>query len=774
MKESGLIRPYFPLMRKGKHRLQYTALDEKGQPEVYVEYYQNRRELERAFKAAEGLSAAGTRPEYSRADKPMNFNNVPSSSFVYDILKTMELSKGSFKDPEQYEAAVQSIVDLALDAMPERSFMQGFRRRGDKDNPLGYRGFIGDTTPTGAGGVEFDASTMLKEKGRDLNRQIVQIQAAAEIEKFRNQLKEGGYLTNPETADIARKIDKIAAFAQKPNVPNWSQTANALGFNMTMGLNFSSAAITFFDVAMSAMPIISAEYGITNTAAAYGTATKLFANAPRERTILVTGSDGKPVEQEIRMGIAGKSAANYDLEQLPQELKDLGLDRAIKRGMDQGQFNQSLTQESLEVSRDAPLEGINKWTSAMFHHSERFNRETTLIAAYILEAQKILKSKGELTDADIDAAGQKAIETTEFTLGSTAAAGRPVWAQYGVGNILFLFKRFAIAKYYMMYKLGHESIGTTNVGKIMQELGVTEQEAQEIAYQRKVARAGLRNFLVSTGVMAGVGGMPMMGAFGVIYNMFADDDEDDFEAMLRKTVGEGVYGGLTNELLGLDVANRISMNSLLYRAPIIEKDQSPLWTLAEQLGGPVIGVTNSILRGAPDIFNGLVEGDMKTAERGLEAATPAAIRNFLKGARFYTEGATTRRGDPITEDINVYNSVMQGLGFAPQAYIQQLEFNKNNRRRQEAIDSRRTKLLRRRNMALREGDREELQRVMRMIQEYNAGLPRGAEKSRITSDTLNRSFKSFERTTQKMRGGMTYTPFMERVLQEYDKGFQLF
>jgi hypothetical protein len=50
MKESGLIRPYFPLMRKGKHRLQYTALDEKGQPEVYVEYYQNRRELERAFK----------------------------------------------------------------------------------------------------------------------------------------------------------------------------------------------------------------------------------------------------------------------------------------------------------------------------------------------------------------------------------------------------------------------------------------------------------------------------------------------------------------------------------------------------------------------------------------------------------------------------------------------------------------------------------------------------------------------------------------------------
>jgi hypothetical protein len=774
MKESGLIRPYFPLMRKGKHRLQYTALDENGQPEVYVEYYQNRRELERAFKVAERLSASGTKPEYSRADRPMNFNSVPSSSFVYDILQTMEASKGSFKDPEQYQEAVQSIVDLALDAMPERSFMQGFRRRGDKDNPLGYRGFIGDTTPTGAGGVEFDVATMLKEKGRDLNRQIVQIQASAEIEKFRNQLRDGGYLTNPETADIARYIDRVASFAQKPNVPRWSQTLNALGFNMTMGLNFSSAAITFFDVGMSAMPVISAEYGIKNTAKAYKTAASLLARAPKTRTILVTGSDGQPVEQEVRMGIAGKSAANYVLEQLPEPMKNLGLGRALKRGMDQGQFNQSLTQESLEVSRDAPLEGINRWTSAMFHHSERFNRETTFIAAYILEAQKILSSKGQLTDADIDAAAQKAIETTEFTLGSTAAAGRPVWAQSGVGNVLFLFKRFAIAKYYMMYKLGHESIGTTNTSKIMQELGVTEAEAQEIAAQRKIARAGLRNFLASTGIMAGLGGMPMMGAFGVIYNMFADEDEDDFEAATRKLVGEGIYGGLANEILGVDVANRISMNSLLYRAPIIEKDQSPLWTLIEQLGGPVIGVTNSILRGAPEIYNGLVEGDMSTAKRGVEAVSPSALRNTFKGWRFYTEGATTRRGDPITEDINAYNSTMQALGFAPQAYIQQLEFNKNARRRNEAVNSKRTKLLRRRNMAMREGDYEELQNVDALIEKFNAELPQGAEKSRITSETKQRSFRSFGKTTSKMRGGMTYTPFMEEILEEYDKGFQLF
>jgi len=267
-----------------------------------------------------------------------------------------------------------------------------------------------------------------------------------------------------------------------------------------------------------------------------------------------------------------------------------------------------------------------------------------------------------------------------------------------------------------------------------------------------------------TGLLSGLGGMPLMGTFGALFNMLRDDDEDDFESELRKLVGEGIYGGLANEILGIDVANRISMNSLLYRAPIIDKDQFFLWTLAEQLGGPVLGVGLQWQRGLTDIYNGEVY-------RGVESILPAAARNGMKSFRFATEGATTRRGDPITEDINPYNVAMQLAGFAPQGYVQALEFNKNNRRRQEAINSRRTKLLRRRNMAMREGDTAEVRRIDKKIQEFNRGLPKGAEKSIITADTIKRSQATFNRTTSKMRGGMTYTPFMERSLQEYDQGF---
>jgi hypothetical protein len=777
MKESGLIRPYFPLMRKGKHRLQYTFIDENGQPDMSVEYYQNRRALDRAFKIAESKSAAGTKPHYTRADQPLKFDKVPSSSFVYDILKNMEASKASFRDKngkpdnKAYEAAVQSVVDLALDAMPERSFMQGFRRRKD------VRGYIGDTTPTKIGDTEFDAVSMMREKGRDLNRQIVQLQSAAEIERFRNKLRDGNYLSNPETADIARKLEQMAAFAQKPDVPRWSQVLNGVGFNMTMGLNFSSAAITFFDVAMSAMPIISAEYGVVNTGRAYREATSLLMNAPKTRGIMVTGPDGQPVEQEVKMGIQGKSMFNYlgvDRDQLPASEQAIRLDVLLKTASDQGQANQSLTQESLEIGRDAPLEGVNKWTSAMFHHSERFNRETTLRAAYGLEVQKLQAEGRQLTDQDYKDAAQKAIETTEFTLGSTAAAGRPIWAQSGVGNVLFLFKRFAIAKYYMMYKLGHDSIGTTNIERIMQEQGVTEAEAQQIVTDRKIARLGLRNFMISTGIMAGVGGMPMMGAISAIVNTFRDDDEDDFESQLRKFTGEGIYGGLANLIFDAEISSRISLNSLLYRPPFIEKDQSPIWTFAEQFGGPVVGLANSTIRGATELVDGLSSQDSLAIRRGAETIMPSALRNFSKAERYYTDGATTRRNDAVIEDISLYNALMQAAGFAPAEYVRELDYNRNIMRRKKAVSERRSKLNKRYNMAKMAGDRAEMRKIRAMQDEFNRELPAVFADQRITGTTRDRSYKAFAKNSGNARGGVIHTEAMKKIRDEYNQGFQGF
>jgi hypothetical protein len=396
---------------------------------------------------------------------------------------------------------------------------------------------------------------------------------------------------------------------------------------------------------------------------------------------------------------------------------------------------------------------INKATSFLFHHAERYNREVVMTANYMLELDKLKESGKPVTAEDKRAAAIKAIDETEFTLGATASAGRPVVAQNAVGNVAFLFKRFAMSKYYMMARMFDEAF--------VKAIDPKDVEA------RSAARHSLARFLGITGLMSGVGGLPMMGAMGMIYDLFAADDEDDFEAATRKVLGEGMWEGIINEALGVEVASRISMNSLLYRPPFIEKDQSQLWTLIEQLGGPVVGITLSAERGI-----GLwADGEWW---RGTEAVMPAAVRNVLKGYRFATAGAETRRGDAIMEDVSPWNVINQGLGFAPADYIRTLEYNQNEKRKDEALKGERRRVLRKLNMAAVEGDREGYREALKEIREYNKGLKGQARRKVILPETMLRSRRAFLQTTGRMKGGVEYTPNMLESLREYDQGLQLF
>jgi len=258
-----------------------------------------------------------------------------------------------------------------------------------------------------------------------------------------------------------------------------------------------------------------------------------------------------------------------------------------------------------------------------------------------------------------------------------------------------------------------------------------------------------------------------MGAIGMIYNLFRDDGPDDFESATRKLLGEGLYSGPINYITGADVASRTSLNSMLYQPPIIDKDQSPIWTLAEQIGGPAIGTANNVLRGVGLMNDGEVW-------RGMEAAAPTAVRNLMKAGRFGTEGALTRRDDAVVEDLNGYNIAVQALGFSPAAYIQQLEVNRNERRKYDGIRSKRTSLTRKYNMARRAGDADGAREALEDIQEWNRNLPPLYRGQALTRDALKKSNVGFKNTTKKMRGGIVYSPEMIKSAEEFNQGFQLF
>ena len=758
----GKIRPFSPLTRAGAYRLEYNSIDPRtGVIETFVERFETKRAREKAVQNLAEYNAKvsaklqksdpekykavkqylNAEPKRSMSDTVRDFRDAPPSSFVYNVLQT--LTEAGVTDPQ----VTNQIVDLALDSMPEHSFMQSFRKRRD------IRGFLGDVTPTGVAETAFDLLDTVQTKGRDYNRQIVQMEYGAQIQKWKNDVNSKYSETDEDVKLYKDTLFKIANFAQRPNVSRASQILTSTGYAWTMGLNFSSAAITFFDVGMSALPRMAGTYGDVAAAKALGRAAKLLAQAPRTYKVDAYGPNGE-VKRQLDSGFMGASISHYDFDSkdLPEGMGDLRY--LVEAGVDHAQFGQSLNQEQLDIGQSKDrLEMINKATSFLFHHAERYNREVVMTANYMLELDKLKESGKPVTAEDKRAAAIKAIDETEFTLGATASAGRPVVAQTAIGNVAFLFKRFAMSKYYMMARMFDEAF-------------VKAIDPKDVEL-RSAARHSLARFLGITGLMSGVGGLPMMGAMGMIYDLFASDEEDDFEAASRKVLGEGMWEGIINEALGVEVASRISMNSLLYRPPFIDKDQSQLWTLIEQLGGPVVGITLSAERG----IKLWAEGEWW---RGTEAVMPAAARNVLKSYRFATAGAETRRGDPIMEDVSPWNIVNQGLGFAPADYIRTLEYNQNEKRKDEALKGERRRVLRKLNMAAVEGDREGYREALREIREYNKSLRGQARRKVILPETMLRSRRAFLQTTGRMRGGVEYTPNMLESAREYDQGLQLF
>ena len=760
VRQSGHITPYFPLTREGGFRLQYTASDPRtGNVETFTTYHASDRKMRaaanrvQAYNESRGQGDLNSEMSMGKRSRDYSYEGGPDGSFVKDFLT--EIDGAGIKDP----ALKTKLVDMVLDAMPERSLVHNMRRRKN------VRGALGDISPDALSDgsldsdLEIDIDTNLastiRRTGLNLGRQIVQLEGSGALQEFQRKLNsspdESGlsYKESMDTNLIANVMDEMAQFAKNPQVNSVSQAINSLAFAATMGLSPASAMLPVFDTIM-ASGYLGGEYGMGSTIRAMGDASRALAASPTFRSIEVDGADGVEM-RDVDFGRFGKSVANYDFNDpnLPQNIRDL--DTLYEELTLRGQLAASVTQEALEIDgTSAAMERLNKYSGALMHYSERYNREVLAVAAYNLELKKIMAGSDSVpTLAHKKKASDKALEAVEVNLGTLAAAGRPVYAQNAFGNVVFMYKNFAINKYHMMSSM---------VDKAFKDSPPAE---------RAMARKQLLQFLLVNGLVTGASGMPMMGAIGMIYNLFRDDGEDDFESATRKLLGEGLYSGPINYITGADVASRTSLNSMLYQPPIIDKDQSPIWTLAEQIGGPAIGTANNVLRGVGLMNDGEVW-------RGMEAAAPTAVRNLMKAGRFGTEGALTRRDDAVVEDLNGYNIAVQALGFSPAAYIQQLEVNRNERRKYDGIRSKRTSLTRKYNMARRAGDADGAREALEDIQEWNRNLPPLYRGQALTRDALKKSNVGFKNTTKKMRGGIVYSPEMIKSAEEFNQGFQLF
>ena len=740
--EKGTIDPYFALGREGQYWLGFNYVDKTGQAQRSAEAFKSPRERAARMQELAAQGVEGLEP-YSNISE-INYRRAPANSFVSSVLQIMETNNVDAK-------AVDEMMRLFISTLPETAFAQSFQKRGNKP------GYMEDTigvferkmrgTAHQVANMRYNPKlTGIIDKMQEVTTQVGKGVKAGNPDVMGN-ISENGIPArdNALEKEYLGEFEKHIGYILNPTKNDIGSILASGAFTYTLGFNISSAVVNMANVPMIVAPYLKGQYGDSNVSGAIGNASKVFLGSGTKAQMPILGADG-----ETRMTNVMPSMANYAPDS-PMGMKYATL---IKLADDRGQLNRSQLYEIINGdTRTGFLAKFNAMSGWMFHHGERMNREVTMMATYDLEMQKLAKdiSQGKITQEAAElAAANKAIYTAELTNGGISAASAPRIAQSSLGKLLFMYKRYGVSMYYLMFKTAKDAIN--------QNLPVEE---------RKAAWKQLGGIVGMSALMAGAQGIPLFGLASMIYSMFSDEDDDDLDTVTRKGLGEFMYKGPIEYMTNLSIAGRITLNDLIIRDT---KGGSSASTFSQQvaqaLGGPAIGVADRIQRG----FSKLAEGHTM---RGIEDILPSALSNPLKAYRYVAEGTQTLRGDPITGDVSAWNVGAQAFGFAPADYTRQLEINAQLKGVDKFVNEKATKLKQKYYTAGRLGAFEDRQEYKAELLELGAKHPGLGITPATINEVIDRSMKAQERATKEMVNGVRYSKKMLKELQadaaEYDQ-----
>jgi hypothetical protein len=711
------ITPYFPLMRFGDYWLEFEKADQTGEKQRYVHAFESPEARARFIKDAKIDTKSPGFKIFTKLEEVTAGKVPPSEPMIRRTLKAL-------KEQGMDQDSIDRVYRELLKMYPQQSAILNMIRR---ENVPGY---------------EMDVLRSFNEMTPKLIRQSASRLYNRNVEETaglaRAQLQEisatdpRGY--SPLAEAVARELSggqgSRLETILNPRMSSLASAVNWLTYGYFMGGNVSTALINMTQTAMVAYPILAAEMGPIKAASALMSASKFYGKHAYKN----------PMENWKKYGY---------LSPLNTMSKTDPLYKLYEELQRRGQINISISQEilDLQATRGEPASklkrAVNFAMSAAHQHTEMANREITAIAAYRLAKEKG-KSEQDAVNYAVD------IVTKSHGSGMLDTAG-PIF-QHPYGRVVLMFKRFSQLMLFRAARTMYVAIS-----------GDSSLSPQEQAAAKALARKQLVGIYAMAFAFSGAQGLPLFGIVEMLYNVlqaaFGDDNEyADFQQEAREAVGDLAFKGPVNALLNLEIAQRTGFGDLLIRDDSRSKAElGALRYYIEQFFG---GAPLSMLTGMSRGFSMINDGNI---ERGLEAMLPVAIRNGFKATRFMTEGARTLKGDPIDEDIGLYNSLFQAAGFAPadltdiyakRGYAKELEM---------FIKTRKSRLLDQYELALDAGDSEALSSVQDKISAYNQAFP----EVRITGDTIRKSIDGRRRREQQAIYGVQISPKLRnRIMEE--------
>jgi len=765
---------YITFLRTGNYVVNVykpVGTDEQGRPQYEVQESQFFESKSEAQQFAENQKKLVDDPELVQQFKKTDLEkymygmgNRGAVNAFFDKLKPELEALKPVLDPTDpgYEAEVARIEsfkdklhNMSLLLYPETAVRKQLvaKRRGTA-------GYMGDVLKVYAIMSDRYASqiSQLQYNGA-IDTELVSLNNAIKDKKLAPTTQERAVNLSNELAARVLAVESAPTFGSR-----FANTANQLGFLWFLGLNPSSAVVNILQVPGVTLPWLSARFegqfdNLKELTKAYATIGKLKGKYFTEGTLSerideLVKLDSKKLKEEFGL--------TKDEVQMLKELDNVG---SLRSGMQIYDINSIADMGGAYPGSAAHAwYNFNKASGYMFQKAELVNREVSALAAYRLARKKaMIGKKGTLSHEEAIKFADQAVEKSQ---GAYAEDQAPRIFMNPAVRVMLMFKKFP-AHMATIYIQMFKDIFGPNVDPTV----------------RRIARRQFTGMMAMTGVMAGVAGMPLYYIIRDTMNLaFGDEDEPyNFDYELRKALieqlgpqaGNMIFRGVLGES-GMDIGSRISYESsfllggtdnipfiggILGLRDIKQGDtaQETMQNAMVEALGAGAGIVTGVFRGYDKIKNGDVY-------EGIEAMSPAFLRNPMKAGRFATEGALTARGDPIIEDITTMEVIKQALGFTPQRLSSQYKINQQIKDMEQKILDRRQSLLNQYTKAVREKDRATQREVMDEIREFNKLNPGKAMP--ITSDTIKRSLAKRESLSRETEKGIFVTKKLRPLLAD--------
>ena len=362
------------------------------------------------------------------------------------------------------------------------------------------------------------------------------------------------------------------------------------------------------------------------------------------------------------------------------------------------------------------LDKINYVMGYVFKNSERFNREVTMMASFMLAREKGKSFK---------TAAEEAIRLNNNINGTVLPESASRLYQTNLGRVILTFRTFALTQIINLSRM---------FGRALNTLDATPEE-------RSIARKQMLGVFGMTYMVAGIKGLPLFSAAEVLAAALMGDDDEPYDLQQEVIDSMGLLGlnGPLNAAFNVDIASRTGFNGMLWRDdPKRLAELGLVYYAVDRIAGPTAGLIQAQARG----FEQLASGEI---QRGFESIMPAPIRNPLKAARYATEGALTKDGLPIVDNVDTWNQVMQVFGFAPAELAATREQIGAKFAISDKLRSRRTALLTNLYTAMTAGDEQATQEAFEAIDKFNIANPMiGINPKSIRASFRERSRRAVE------------------------------